>query len=64
MRNTECLKNGEKWEDGFCDALCNSSVFVPVISKGTHAKIDKLRKHSECDNVLLEYDLALELVCF
>ena len=63
----ECLKSGEKWEDGFCKAICKSAVIVPVMSERaltTDAKVswNKLEERSPCDNVLLEFQLALALV--
>jgi serine/threonine protein kinase len=64
----KCLKPGVSWEDGFCDGLVKSRIFMPIISRGAinHASdarqnITMLTKDSPCDNVLLEYRLALEL---
>jgi len=55
------LPLGISWEAGFVHGLCTSKVFVPVISSGTLRKCEVLTSSSPCDNVLLEYLLALEL---
>ena len=63
----KCLKPGESWEEGFCDGLVKSRVFIPLLSRGAinHETKDSQsfsRKtvNSPCDNVLLEHTLALE----
>jgi hypothetical protein len=62
----ECLKTGERWEEGFADAICSCHLVVLVMSRkafvmdGTH-NVTTLAEDSRCDNVLLEYNLALEL---
>ena len=62
-----CLEAGKDWEEGFCTGVVQSRVFVPVVSgKGLYsgkswADISKLTPKSKCDNVVLEYQLALEL---
>ena len=62
------LEPGVSWEEGFCDGLIKSKIFIPIISKFAinHPTIDAqnfttLQENSSCDNVLLEYWLALEL---
>lgn len=55
----KCLKNGEKWKDGFLTGLKNSKCFVAVISRRA---LDRVRDESDnhtWDNVLLEYETAL-----
>ncbi len=52
---------GVSWEEGFCDGLVKSRIFLPLLSKGVLSNFEKLRADSYCDNVLLEYNLALEL---
>jgi Ca2+-binding EF-hand superfamily protein len=65
---------GESWGQGFADAITHSRVVVLVMSRGTfscsHGKtcakcpnnISRLEQSPEAeDNVILEYDLALEL---
>ncbi len=60
--DSKCLKDGMPWESGFVDALCKSSCFVPILSRGAlKARFEGLVEASPCDNVLLEYRLALEL---
>ena len=58
--DVKCLKPGQQWEDGFADGLFGSSIFVPVLSKAGLAPFAHLAQDSRCDNVLLEYCLALE----
>lgn len=52
-----CLQPGEAWEEGFCNGLLNSKVYLPILSSGSIRKssISGLR-----DNFLLEQMLALE----
>jgi serine/threonine protein kinase len=64
----ECLLPGQPWEDGFCDGLINSSCFVCLLSRNainnptkTWQNFEHLEASSRCDNVLLEWRLALEL---
>jgi serine/threonine protein kinase len=63
-----CLLPGQPWEEGFCDGLVNSSCFVCLLSRNAVNHPDrpwqnftKLEECSRCDNVLLEWRLALEL---
>ena len=49
------------WEEGFCDGLVKSKCFVPLFSRGSSKNFMRLAVSSPCDNVLLEYNLALEL---
>ncbi len=67
------LKVGEGWESGFSKAIMNSRMVVFIISRGTfnciHGRecttcpenVAQLEAKGSCDNVILEYDLALEL---
>lgn len=55
------LKDGMPWEEGFAAGLVNSDVFVPIMSKRALHRLQDLDVGSSCDNVLLEYNLALEL---
>lgn len=64
----ECLLPGQLWEEGFCIGLVNSATFVCLLSRGAinHAEkprqcFAKLAADSMCDNVLLEWNMALEL---
>jgi hypothetical protein len=56
-----CLETGKDWEEGFCEGLVNSRVFVPLLSVEALGSTNDLQADSRCDNVLLEYVLALEL---
>jgi serine/threonine protein kinase len=63
-----CLLPGQPWEEGFCDGLVNSACFVCLLSRNAinHPEkawqnFTKLEEGSRCDNVLLEWRLALEL---
>ncbi len=64
----ECLLPGQLWEEGFCNGLINSATFVCLLSRGAINNKDKPRQcftqltaESMCDNVLLEWNMALEL---
>eukprot|EP01041_Mallomonas_annulata_P014762 gene14762-biopygen7665 len=64
----KCLLPGKDWEEGFCNGLVNSETFVCLLSRNAikHSSKDwqnfeKLQRTSPCDNVLLEWHLALEL---
>jgi serine/threonine protein kinase/Leucine-rich repeat (LRR) protein len=63
-----CLLAGQPWEEGFCDGLVNSACFVCLLSRNAinHPEkawqnFSRLEEGSRCDNVLLEWRLALEL---
>ena len=63
-----CLLPGVPWEEGFCNGLADSSCFVCLLSRNAINHPDKpwqnfthLEPSSRCDNVLLEWRLALEL---
>jgi hypothetical protein len=60
----KCLKNGEKWKEGFLNGLKNSKCFVALISRKA---LDQVR-NDQCDhtwdNVLLEYEAALTVRSF
>ena len=60
----KCLQPGVDWEEGFCDGLIKSRAFVALLSRGGLQNFDLLTESSRCDNVLLEYRLALELHSF
>ena len=46
---------------GFSGAICSSTVVVTVMSRQTLASVGELKQESPCDNVVLEYALALSL---
>lgn len=54
-----CLQPGEEWEVGFLNGLRSARLVVLVISEATLEGIR--RAHERPDNVLLEYEVALEL---
>ena len=56
-----CLPPGQPWEEGFAEGLLSSEVFVPFLSKAALTPFAELHEGARCDNVLLEYRLALEL---
>jgi serine/threonine protein kinase len=62
------LLPGQPWEEGFCSGLVNSACFVCLLSNNgifnsvrPENNITKLQSDSRCDNVVLEWRLALEL---
>jgi len=64
----KCLLAGQNWESGFCRGLVCSATFVALISRGAvnnesndRNNFEKLQPDSSCDNVLLEWLLALDL---
>ena len=66
--DVKCLEPGVPWEKGFCEGLLKSRIFMPVLSRGAintagnaRQNFSLLTAESHCDNVLLEYRLALEL---
>ena len=59
--DTECLKDGENWEDGFMRGLEKSSIYVLLFSRAGMECLATPACTSKCDNVLLELRLAREL---
>lgn len=61
----ECLAVGVNWEVGFCQGLMRSNAMVCLVSRNAINKptrgIAALTPLSNCDNVLLEWRLGLEL---
>ena len=60
----KCLQPGLNWEEGFCEGLIKSKAFVALLSRDGLQNFETLTESSSCDNVLLEYQLALELESF
>eukprot|EP00597_Dinobryon_sp_UTEXLB2267_P002894 CAMPEP_0170058004 /NCGR_PEP_ID=MMETSP0019_2-20121128/787_1 /TAXON_ID=98059 /ORGANISM="Dinobryon sp., Strain UTEXLB2267" /LENGTH=1211 /DNA_ID=CAMNT_0010262831 /DNA_START=1869 /DNA_END=5504 /DNA_ORIENTATION=- len=63
-----CLLPGVPWEVGFTDGLLKSRIFLPIFSRGAinspterSQNFNVLGADSECDSLLLEMRLALEL---
>lgn len=61
-RDKARLKAGDKWEEEFTSALTDSRVFLCVLSQGAVSNYPQLTAASDCDNVLLEHRMALELL--
>jgi hypothetical protein len=61
-RDAECLLSGESWEAGFSRAISSSTIVVLVLSRNAFDSIKDLTPSSPCDNVVLEHELALNLV--
>eukprot|EP01042_Synura_sphagnicola_P036298 gene36298-biopygen1040 len=64
----KCLLPGQNWEEGFCSGLVSSRCLVCLLSRDAIKcpmrdwhNIEKLVEGSRCDNVLLEWRLALDL---
>eukprot|EP01035_Chromulina_nebulosa_P023920 gene23920-biopygen15635 len=60
---------GVPWQEGFCDGLVKSLVFLPILSRDAinNSSVEKqnftlLSRSSNCDNLLLEHRLALEFL--
>ena len=60
----KCLQYGVDWEKGFCEGLIKSRAFIPLLSRAGLHNFERLAESSLCDNLLLEYRLALELQSF
>ena len=64
----KCLPLAQDWEKEFVKGLVSSDGFVPVISRDAINSLikvwqnfSKLKADSSCDNVLLEYRMAIKL---
>lgn len=58
----KCLKDGEKWKEGFLTGLRGSKYFLALISSSALARVrDPVQDHTY-DNVLLEYETALKVL--
>ena len=57
----QCLRTGEDWKMGFLRGLKSSSVFVALVSSDALAPVRDFEKDHTFDNVLLEYQMALEI---
>ena len=59
-----CLVNGQDWKTGFLNGLRNSKFFVPVISEAALSRVRDATEDHTYDNVLIEYQAALQvMVC-
>jgi hypothetical protein len=66
--DAKCLEPGVPWEEGFCRGLTSSASIICLLSReAINSSVDPSRNisvlvpSSACDNVLLEWRLALEL---
>ena len=65
--DSKCLQAGQNWMIEFTRALIGSSMVVCVLSRGAinhrtkdNQNIEKITRQSPCDNLMLEWRLALE----
>ena len=60
--DVKCIQPGQDWEVEFIKGLVESRSLLPIVSRnGVDERFETLKQDSPCDNVLLEYRLALEL---
>jgi hypothetical protein len=66
--DTKRLEPGKHWQEEFVKGLADSKIFMPVLSREAINSASKpnqnfsaLKSDSDCDNVLLEHRVALEL---
>ena len=77
----KCLKDGQRWKDGFLKGILqnnlpstlissitlysvglrNSKMFIAVISRNALARVRDVESSHTYDNVLLEYETALNV---
>ena len=62
--DTTSLVEGEQFDQSFCHALSNSTIFAPLISKEVVGSVQVKLDKGELDHVLLEWTLALEVAIF
>jgi hypothetical protein len=55
------LKDGERFDFQFMRAMCKATVVAPLVSWAALKRMTLLTEGAECDNVLLEWWLAVEL---
>jgi TIR domain/SAM domain (Sterile alpha motif) len=58
----KCLKDGEKWKEGFLTGLRGSKYFLALISSAALARVRDSAQDHTWDNVLLEYETALKVL--
>ena len=59
--DTTSLVEGKQFDQSFCHALSNSTIFAPLISKKVVESVQVKLDKGELDHVLLEWTLALEV---
>ena len=52
---------GDDWRIAFVDGLFGSRIFTPLLSRKGLSSMRTLKADSPCDNLLLEYRIAIEL---
>ena len=67
-KKKHCIPPGVDWEQQFMKGLSDSQIFIPIMSRNaincennSYQNFTLLKEASKCDNVLLEYRLAIEL---
>ena len=55
------LEPGEPWDIAAFRGMLKSKIFIPLVSRGALQRIAALEKSTPCDNMYLEFVLALEL---
>ena len=55
------MEPGEPWDIAAFRGMLKSKIFIPLISRGALQRIAALDKNASCDNMYLEFVLALEL---
>ncbi|KAJ3042459.1 hypothetical protein HDV00_007229 [Rhizophlyctis rosea] len=55
----ECLIDGLPWTEGFIQGLLRSNIFVPICSRAALERMELA--HTEIDNQLLEWEIALDM---
>ena len=55
------LEPGEPWDIAAFKGMLKSKIFIPLVSRGSLQRMATLDKGAACDNMYLEFVLALEL---
>lgn len=58
----KCLKDAMKWKEGFLTGLTSSKCFVALISRAGLTQVRNFATDHTYDNVLLEYETALNVM--
>ena len=57
----DSLEPGEPWDVAAFTGMLKSKIFIPLISRGALQRIAAMERDTPCDNMYLEFSLALEL---
>jgi hypothetical protein len=60
-QDKRCLLDGERFDFGSMRAMANSRVVAPLVSWDALKRMTTLTQTSSCDNVLMDWTMALEL---